>query len=81
MAEQIIGSIDEDGYLRRTVASILDDVMFNFGLNLTEDDIEGVLKRIQRLDPVGIAARANDQAASLPYGDQRRLEIARALAT
>jgi RNA polymerase sigma-54 factor len=35
VAEQIIGSIDEDGYLRRTVASILDDVMFNFGLNLT----------------------------------------------
>jgi branched-chain amino acid transport system ATP-binding protein len=33
------------------------------------------------LDYVGIAARANDQAGSLPYGDQRRLEIARALAT
>jgi branched-chain amino acid transport system ATP-binding protein len=33
------------------------------------------------LDYVGIAARANDAAGSLPYGDQRRLEIARALAT
>jgi branched-chain amino acid transport system ATP-binding protein len=33
------------------------------------------------LDYVGIAARANDPAGSLPYGDQRRLEIARALAT
>jgi branched-chain amino acid transport system ATP-binding protein len=33
------------------------------------------------LDFVGIRARANDPAASLPYGDQRRLEIARALAT
>jgi branched-chain amino acid transport system ATP-binding protein len=33
------------------------------------------------LDYVGIRARANDQAGSLPYGDQRRLEIARALAT
>jgi RNA polymerase sigma-54 factor len=31
--------------------------MFNFGLNLTEADVESVLKRIQRLDPVGIAAR------------------------
>lgn len=57
VAEQIVGSVDEDGYLRRTVASILDDVMFNFGLNLTEGDVESVLKRIQRLDPVGIAAR------------------------
>ena len=33
------------------------------------------------LDYVGIRSRANDRAGSLPYGDQRRLEIARALAT
>ncbi len=57
IAEQIIGSIDEDGYLRRPVESIIDDVMFNLGLMLTEDDIERVLRRIQQLDPVGIAAR------------------------
>lgn len=57
IAEQIIGSIDEDGYLRRPVESIIDDVYFNLGLKLTEDDIERVLFRIQRLDPVGIAAR------------------------
>jgi RNA polymerase sigma-54 factor len=57
IAEQIIGSVDEDGYLRRPLESILDDIMFNQGLMLTEDDVERVLKRIQRLDPVGIAAR------------------------
>ncbi|MGB3543421.1 RNA polymerase factor sigma-54 [Rubrivirga sp.] len=57
IADQIIGSIDEDGYLRRPVESILDDVMFNFGVVLTEADVERVLHRIQRLDPVGIAAR------------------------
>ena len=57
VAEQIIGSIDEDGYLRRPIESILDDIMFNQGLMLTEDDIERVLGRVQRLDPVGIAAR------------------------
>ena len=57
IADQIIGSIDEDGYLRRPVESILDDVMFNYGVVLTEDDVERVLSRIQRLDPVGIAAR------------------------
>jgi RNA polymerase sigma-54 factor len=57
IADQIIGSIDEDGYLRRPVESILDDVMFNHGLMLTEADVEKVLARIQRLDPVGIAAR------------------------
>lgn len=57
IAEQIIGSIDEDGYLRRPIASILDDILFNQGLALTEADVERVLRRIQRLDPVGIAAR------------------------
>ncbi len=57
IAEQIIGSIDEDGYLRRPLESIVDDIMFNHGKMLTEDDVERVLLGIQRLDPVGIAAR------------------------
>lgn len=57
IAEQIIGSIDEDGYLRRPLESIIDDIMFNQGFMLDEQDVEKVLKRIQRLDPVGIAAR------------------------
>ena len=38
-------------------------------------------RALELLDYVGIRSRANDRAASLPYGDQRRLEIARALAT
>lgn len=57
VADQIIGSIDEDGYLRRPLESIIDDIMFNQGFMLDERDVEEVLKRIQRLDPVGIAAR------------------------
>ena len=57
VADQIIGSIDEDGYLRRPVESILDDVMFNYGVMIDEADVERVLSKIQRLDPVGIAAR------------------------
>ena len=57
IAEQVIGSIDEDGYLRRPLESIVDDIMFNHGEMLTEDDVERVLARIQRLEPVGIAAR------------------------
>ena len=57
IAEQIIGSIDEDGYLRRPLESIVDDIMFNYGETLDTGDVERVLGRIQRLDPVGIAAR------------------------
>lgn len=57
IADQIIGSIDEDGYLRRPLESIVDDIAFNHGTLLEEEDIEEVLYRIQRLDPVGVASR------------------------
>lgn len=56
-AEQIIGSIDDDGYLRRPLESIVDDIIFNYGLELNEDDVETVLKKVQQLDPIGIASR------------------------
>ncbi len=57
IAEQIIGSIDEDGYLRRELLSIVDDLTFTYGKSLSTKDVESVLWRIQRLDPAGIAAR------------------------
>lgn len=57
IADQIIGSIDEDGYLRRPLESIIDDILFNHNIELEEEDVEKVLKRIQDLDPAGIAAR------------------------
>ncbi len=48
----------------------------------TLDEERAIERRaFELLDYVGIRARANDAAGSLPYGDQRRLEIARALAT
>ncbi len=57
IAGQIIGSIDEDGYLRRPLESIVDDIAFNHGTLLDEKDVEEVLYRMQRLDPVGVASR------------------------
>lgn len=57
IAEQIIGSIDEDGYLRRSLESIVDDVAFNQGVLLGEKEVEEVLFRVQRLEPVGVASR------------------------
>ena len=48
----------------------------------TVDEERAIERRaLELLDYVGIRIRANDRAGSLPYGDQRRLEIARALAT
>jgi RNA polymerase sigma-54 factor len=57
IADQIIGSIDEDGYLKREIDSILDDILFNHGIEVTDDDVERVLRQVQSLDPAGIAAR------------------------
>ena len=57
IADQIIGSIDEDGYLRRPLESIIDDVVFNYGVVLEEADVERVLRVVQFLDPVGIGSR------------------------
>ncbi|MEM1214103.1 MAG: RNA polymerase factor sigma-54 [Bacteroidota bacterium] len=57
IALQLIGSIDEDGYIRRNVAAILDDLMFSQNIFTEEAEVERILKRIQRFDPPGIAAR------------------------
>jgi len=63
----------------RTRAGVLGAVLRDRATVAEEAAIEH--RASELLDYVGIAVRANDQAGSLPYGDQRRLEIARALAT
>src|ERR1700674_4917691 len=57
IAEQIVGSIDEDGYLRRETAAIVDDLAFRQNISATEEEIEAIIKRIQQFDPPGVAAR------------------------
>ena len=63
----------------RTRAGVLGAVLRDRRTRAEESAI--VKRALELLDYVGIRVRANDRAASLPYGDQRRLEIARALAT
>ncbi|KAG1181664.1 hypothetical protein G6F35_015834 [Rhizopus arrhizus] len=63
----------------RTKAGVLGAVLRTRGTRAEEAAIEARAQEL--LDYVGIGHRANDVARSLPYGDQRRLEIARALAT
>jgi len=63
----------------RTTAGVVGAVLRNKRTLQEEREIER--RALELLDYVGIRARANDAAGSLPYGDQRRLEIARALAT
>jgi branched-chain amino acid transport system ATP-binding protein len=63
----------------RTRAGVVGAVLRDRATRAEEAAIER--QALELLDYVGIRARANDAAGSLPYGDQRRLEIARALAT
>ena len=57
IAEQIVGSIDDDGYLRRETASIVDDLAFRQNIEATDSEVEAVIARIQHFDPPGVAAR------------------------
>ena len=57
IAEYIIGNIDDDGYLRRDLGAIADDLMFQAGLDISEKDVENILKMIQDFEPTGVGAR------------------------
>ena len=57
LGEEIIGNIDEDGYLRRDLATIVQDLNLTHNFRIDLEKAEQVLKRIQNLDPVGIASR------------------------
>ncbi len=57
LAEYIIGNIDEDGYLRRDLGSISDDMAFNLNMEVTEEELLEVLKIVQKFDPPGVGAR------------------------
>ncbi len=57
IADQLIGSIDDDGYLRRDLDAIVDDLAFQRNLSTNIEEIEEVLKTIQRFDPSGVGAR------------------------
>lgn len=58
IAAEIIGNIDEDGYLRRDLGSIVQDLNLTHGTAITEAHAGTILHRIQRMDPVGIGARS-----------------------
>jgi len=57
LAEQIVGSLDDDGYLRRELRSIANDFLFQYNIHTTAEELERVLKVIQRFDPPGVGAR------------------------
>jgi RNA polymerase sigma-54 factor len=57
LAEYLIGNLDENGYLRRELAAVANDLAFSMNVSATVADLEEVLKVIQELDPPGVGAR------------------------
>ncbi len=62
IAEQVIGSIDDDGYLRREPIAIVDDLIFGQNIFAKEEEILAVLRKVQRFDPPGVGARNLQEA-------------------
>ncbi len=61
IAEFLVGSIDESGYIRRPIADILDDLAFTQNIYTDEGTIKKVLKMVQELDPPGVGARSLEE--------------------
>jgi RNA polymerase sigma-54 factor len=56
IAEFIIGSVDDDGYLRRDIPSIVDDLSFRQNVSTDEKEVREIVKLVQELEPAGVAA-------------------------
>jgi RNA polymerase sigma-54 factor len=57
IARTIIGNLDDDGYLRRDLINIVDDLAFSMNISTTEEELLEILKVIQEFEPAGIGAR------------------------
>lgn len=57
IGEEIIGNINDSGYLTRSIDAIVDDLFFSQNIEVKSSDIEKVLKKIQTFDPAGVGAR------------------------
>ena len=69
IAKWVLGNIDDDGYLRRTTEQLVDDLMFQEQITVTDAEMEDIVRQIKQFDPPGIAS-ANLQECLL-----RQLEV------
>jgi RNA polymerase sigma-54 factor len=72
IASFIIGSLDDDGYLRRDIESLVDDLAFRAGIETTADEVERMLKVIQEFEPSGVGARDLRECLMLQLEDKKQ---------
>jgi len=61
----LVGSVDESGYIRRSLSDIMDDLAFTQNVYAEEKEIEAVLKIVHQLDPAGVGARSLQECLSI----------------
>jgi RNA polymerase sigma-54 factor len=81
LADYIIGNIDEDGYLRRDLEAISDDMAFTLNIQTTEEELLSILRIIQDFEPVGVGARDLRECLLLQIRSKDRSNPDIALAT
>ncbi|MBQ6762414.1 MAG: RNA polymerase factor sigma-54 [Bacteroidales bacterium] len=72
VATFIIGSLDDDGYLRRDVESLVDDIAFRAGLETSAEEVERLLKIIQQFEPSGVGARDLRECLLIQLEDKKQ---------
>ena len=80
LAVYLVGSIDEDGYLRRDLESVADDIAFTVGLETTAGELERLLAIIHELEPAGVGARNLQECLLLQMAQKKLNSRARRLA-
>lgn len=56
LTEYVIGNIDDEGYLRRSAEAMVDDIVFQAGVQTTDEEMIRVIEQVQQLDPAGVGA-------------------------
>ncbi len=72
IGKQLIGSIESDGYVRRDLEAIINDMAFSQNIETDLDEVEEILRKIQEFDPAGIAARSLQECLILQL--ERRID-------
>lgn len=88
IGKQIIGSLENDGYLRREISAIVNDLAFTQNIETTEAEVLRILSKIQKFDPPGVAARNLQECLLIQlkrkkeeefHTDEEKIQIDRAI--
>ena len=75
IGQQIIGSLDDDGYLRRPINSLVDDLAFSQNIFAEEEEVTEMLKMIQGFDPAGVGARDLQECLLIQLRKKEQSEV------